>query len=86
MKNSYIAPAIMLIAGAITSILNLYNGIGFMESLKRLFIALIIFYIIGRITARYIYKITKPSKKTKKQDDQQSNKQSASKEASESKE
>ncbi len=58
MRERYIAPAIMLIAGAITSIFNIVNNIEFLDSLKRLLIVLIIFYAIGKIAAKIIIKVT----------------------------
>lgn len=75
MQNRYFAPAIMLIAGAITSICNIYYKIGLSESLKRLLITLVVFYIIGRIVTYVISKITKPSKKKKlkEEDDEEVN-------------
>lgn len=75
MQKKYIAPAIMLIAGAIISICNIYYKIGLSESLKRLLITLVVFYIIGRIVAYVISKITKPLKKKRikeiKEDDEE---------------
>jgi hypothetical protein len=64
MKERYIAPAIMLVAGAITSILNIVNGIEFLKGLERLLIVLIIFYIIGKIAAKVIKKVTNMAKKS----------------------
>lgn len=65
MQKRYIAPTIMLTAGAIVSICNIYYKIGLSESLKRLLITLVMFYIIGRIATFGISKITNPSKKEK---------------------
>ncbi len=62
MKERYIAPAIMLVAGAITSILNIVNGTEFLKGLERLLAVLILFYIIGRIAAAVIKKATSPNK------------------------
>ncbi len=58
MRDRYIAPAIMLIAGAVTSIFNIINGIDFLKGLERLLLVLILFYILGRIAARIIKKVT----------------------------
>ena len=58
MRERYIAPAIMLIAGAITSILNIVNGVKTLDGLKVLLIVLIIFYIIGKIVTVIIRKAT----------------------------
>ncbi len=54
MRDRYIAPAIMLVAGAITSILNIINGVEFLKGLERLLVVLIAFYIIGKIAALVI--------------------------------
>ncbi|WFR54952.1 hypothetical protein QA584_15160 [Anaerocolumna sp. AGMB13025] len=70
MRERYIAPAIMLVAGAITSILNIVQEIDFLKGLERLLIVLIAFYIIGRIAAKVIKKATatvnKPSQEEEK--------------------
>lgn len=58
MKERYIAPAIMLIAGAITSILNIIDAIPVLEGLIRLLVVLIIFYILGKIMTVIIRKTT----------------------------
>lgn len=58
MKERYIAPAIMLIAGAITSILNIVDDIPVLDGLIRLFVVLIIFYILGRIMTVIVRKTT----------------------------
>lgn len=63
MQERYIAPAIMLIAGAITSILNIVNDVEFLYGLKRLLLVLIIFYIIGKIATKVIHKVTSVEKK-----------------------
>jgi hypothetical protein len=56
MRERYIAPAIMLVAGAITSILNIMDKVELFDSLKRLLIVLIVFYILGKIAAKIIVK------------------------------
>jgi hypothetical protein len=58
MRERYIAPAIMLIAGAVISILNIVNGVKTLDGLKALLIVLIIFYIIGKIVTVIIRKAT----------------------------
>lgn len=63
MRERYIAPAVMLIAGAITSILNIVNDVDFLFGLKRLLAVLIIFYIIGKIATKIISKVTSVEKK-----------------------
>ena len=57
MRNRYIPAFIMLIAGAITCFFDIYHKADLLTSLKRLFLVLIIFYIIGLI-ARSIVKKT----------------------------
>lgn len=59
MQERYIAPTIMLTAGAITSIFNIINGVDLFEGLKKILIVLLIFYIIGRIATIVIVKATK---------------------------
>ena len=63
MRERYIAPAIMLVAGAITSVLNIVNEVDFLECLKRLLMILILFYIIGRVAAKIITKAINNEKK-----------------------
>ncbi|MFV0342287.1 MAG: hypothetical protein ACK5JH_05250 [Anaerocolumna sp.] len=60
MKERYIAPAVMLIAGAITSILNIIDEIPVLDGLIRLLVVLIIFYILGKIVTVIIRKATRP--------------------------
>lgn len=49
MKERYIPAFIMLIAGAITSIINIVNQVELVTALKRLLLVIVIFYIIGLI-------------------------------------
>jgi hypothetical protein len=49
MKERYIPAFIMLIAGAITSIINIVNQVELVTALKRLLLVIIIFYVIGLI-------------------------------------
>lgn len=60
MKERYIAPAVMLIAGAITSILNIIDKIPVLDGLIRLLVVLIVFYILGKIVTVIIHKATAP--------------------------
>ncbi len=64
MRDRYIAPAIMLVAGAVTSILNIINGVEFLKGLERLLVVLIAFYIIGKIAALVIRKAIGSNTKT----------------------
>lgn len=66
MRERYIPPFIMLLAGAIVSIYNIVNKTEVLTALKRLFIVLIIFYIIGLIVkALYMNAVVKAAKKSK---------------------
>lgn len=56
MNLRYIPALIMLIAGAITSILNIYNKVELLASLRSLLFVLVIFYIIGLIVKAVIKK------------------------------
>ncbi len=58
MRERYIAPAIMLIAGAIISILNIIDEVPVSDGLIRLLAVLIIFYILGKIVTVIIRKTT----------------------------
>ncbi|MGF7144746.1 flagellar biosynthesis/type III secretory pathway M-ring protein FliF/YscJ [Anaerotaenia torta] len=56
MKERYIPALIMLIAGAITSILNIVNKVETAEGLKRLLLVLFLFYIAGLVVKAIIVK------------------------------
>ncbi len=56
MKERYIPALIMLIAGAITSILNIVNKVETAEGLKRLLLVLFLFYIAGLVVKGIIVK------------------------------
>ncbi len=56
MKERYIPAFIMLIAGAITSIINIMNKVEVITGLKRLLLVIIIFYILGLIAKVIIKK------------------------------
>lgn len=58
MQKRYIAPAIMLAAGATVSIVNIINKVELMDYLKSLLIVLILFYILGRIATVIITKVS----------------------------
>ena len=59
MNKKNIPAIIMLIAGAIASICGIIYRFTFLNTLKITFIVLIIFYIIGLIAGKIIYKINK---------------------------
>lgn len=66
MRERYIPPFIMLLAGAIVSVYNIVYKTEVLTALKRLLIVLILFYIVGLIVKNiYIYAIVKAAKKTK---------------------
>lgn len=54
MRERYITPIVVLIALAITSILNIVYKIEFYNSVIRLLLVLILFYIIGKVAERII--------------------------------
>lgn len=58
MKDRYIAPAVMLLAGAVMSIVNIINHESLLVSLWRVFLVLIGFFILGKIAAAIIRKAT----------------------------
>ncbi len=49
MRERYIPALVMLLAGAITSVLNIVNKIVVEDGLKRLLLVLVIFYFVGLI-------------------------------------
>ena len=57
MSEKYLPAFVMLVAGAITCIFDIYHKTELLPSLKRLFIVLIIFYIIGLIARSIIVKV-----------------------------
>ncbi|SHJ93738.1 hypothetical protein SAMN02745136_01265 [Anaerocolumna jejuensis DSM 15929] len=58
MRDRYIAPAVMLIAGVVMSIINIINHESLLTGLERLLLVLVCFYIIGKIAAAIIRKVT----------------------------
>lgn len=56
MWTHYLPALIMLIAGAITSIIDIINKVELVTSLKKLLVVLIIFYILGLITRAIVEK------------------------------
>ncbi|HWT76783.1 MAG TPA: hypothetical protein VN258_18950 [Mobilitalea sp.] len=76
MRDRYIPPFITLIAGAITSIINIVNKVELVTGLKRLLIVIIIFYFIGLITKEVInVALTKFAKKEQTEETQEEDKQ-----------
>jgi hypothetical protein len=49
MRERYIPALVMLLAGFITSVLNIVNGIVVEDGLKRLLLVLVVFYFVGLI-------------------------------------
>jgi len=76
LRDRYIPPFITLIAGAITSIINIVNKVELVTGLKRLLIVIIIFYFIGLITKEVInVALTKFAKKEQTEETQEEDKQ-----------
>lgn len=63
MQVRYIPAFIVLMAAAITSVINIVINIDILTGLKRLLIVIIIFYIIGLITRTVITNIITPKQK-----------------------
>ncbi len=63
MRDRLIPAIVMLIAGAITSILNMVNKVEMVTGLKRLLLVLIIFYFIGLIARAILGKVLHPVEK-----------------------
>lgn len=65
MKYRYLPAAIMLLAGAITSIMSIVNGYEVLYSLKLLLAVLLIFWFIGGLARFFLLRITavKPEEK-----------------------
>ncbi len=49
MRERYIPAFVMLLAGVVTSVLNILNKVQVEDGLKRLLLVLIIFYVVGLI-------------------------------------
>ena len=64
MQIKYIPAFIVLMAAAITSLINIVINIDILTGLKRLLFVIIIFYIIGLITRTVITNIITPKQKT----------------------
>jgi large-conductance mechanosensitive channel len=68
LRERYIPPFIMLLAGAITSIVNIINKVDMLTGLKRLLLVIIIFYMIGLVARSVIKKANK--RKPNKEEEQ----------------
>ena len=74
LKQRYIPPFIMLLAGAITSIINIVNKVELFYGLKRLLLVIIIFYFLGLVVKAVIkMAITKFAKKEPVQENGEEN-------------
>jgi ATP/ADP translocase len=82
MRERYIPAFIMLIAGTVTSIINMLQKIELVTGLQRLLLVLIIFYMIGLIAKRIIKKAisTKPSQMEQEETEEDELKEEAPKE------
>ncbi len=56
MQERFIPPFVMLIAAAITGIINIINNVDKLTALKRLLLVIIIFYIVGLIARTVVKK------------------------------
>ena len=54
MRERYIPAFIMLLAGAITSVINIMNKVEMITGLKRLLIVIILFYFLGLVAKAVI--------------------------------
>lgn len=66
MRDRFIPAFIMLVAGAITCIFDIYHKTELLTSLKKLFLVLVIFYIIGLIAKTIVIKALTPKPKANK--------------------
>lgn len=65
MRERYIPPFIMLLAGAVASIYNIVNKTDVLTALKQLLAVLIIFYIVGLVVkAIYTAAVVRNAKKS----------------------
>lgn len=80
MRDRYIPAFIMLIAGAITCIIDIYKKTELLTSLKRLFWVLIIFYIIGLIARAIINYVLAYRPDTDNQETEEENNENESEE------
>lgn len=72
--GSQVIPAIIvLIAGVVTSIINIVNQVELVPALKRLLLVMVIFYFIGQIAKAIIQKAIR--QKSKASDNQNEDKQ-----------
>lgn len=63
MRERYVPAIIMLTAGAITCILDIYNKVEVLTGLKRLLLVLVIFYILGLTAVAVVRKVKAPMQK-----------------------
>jgi hypothetical protein len=54
MKERYIPAFVMLLAGAVTSMINIINKVELVSGLKRLLLVVIIFYFVGLVVKAII--------------------------------
>lgn len=70
MQQKYIPALIMLAAGAVVCIFDIYNKVNLLTSLKRLLLVMVIFYIIGLIAKAIVAKATSPKPKEEKEENE----------------
>lgn len=71
MWTHYLPALIMLIAGAITSIIDIINKVELVTSLKKLLVVLIVFYILGLITRAVVEKTLEERHKIEDEDSEE---------------
>lgn len=71
MRQRYIPAFIVLLAGAVTSIINIVNKVELMTGLKRLLLVIVVFYIVGLIVKHVVKIALTKYKKSADQEDEQ---------------
>ncbi len=69
MRERFIPAIVMLLAGAVTSIINIINKVEVVAGLERLLIVLIVFYMIGLIAKSVITNMIIHAPKEKAEDE-----------------
>lgn len=81
MKTKYIPALVMLVAGAITAILNILHHADNMFALKSLLFTLVIFFIIGQIAKGVLESVLiKRAEEEENQEEEEANEEETSKE------
>ncbi len=80
MKTKYIPALVMLVAGAITAILNILHHADNMFALKSLLFTLVIFFIIGQIAKGVLESVLIKRAEEENQEEEEANEEETSKE------